>query len=182
MRLINHCNLKKDLHKDICEDSVFELLYSKLASDLHNYLYYKYGEKLNPNDKVQEAFIKLWENCKKVTVNKAKSFLYTVANNLMLNEIKHQKVVLKYQAVSPKDHTNESPEFLMEKEEYFKKYQKVLSNLTDEQRTAFLLNKAEGKKHDEIAKMLGVTRKVVEYRIYTAFNVLKNELDGFKLK
>jgi len=174
--------LKKDLHKDICEDSVFEVLYNKLATDLHNYLYYKYGDTLNSNDKAQEAFIKLWENCKKVTMSKAKSFLYTVANNLMLNEIKHRKVVLKYQATKPKGHTNESPEFLMEKEEYLKKYQKVLSTLTDEQRTAFLLNKAEGKKHEEIAQMLGVTRKVVEYRIYTAFNVLKNELEGFKLK
>jgi RNA polymerase sigma-70 factor (ECF subfamily) len=179
---LKHCGLKKDLHKDICEDSVFEVLYNRLATDLHNYLYYKYGDTLNSNDKAQEAFIKLWENCKKVTMSKAKSFLYTVANNLMLNEIKHRKVVLKYQATKPKGHTNESPEFLMEKEEYLKKYQKVLSTLTDEQRTAFLLNKAEGKKHEEIAQMLGVTRKVVEYRIYTAFNVLKNELEGFKLK
>ncbi|MBT8184319.1 MAG: sigma-70 family RNA polymerase sigma factor [Eudoraea sp.] len=174
--------MKKDLYKNICGDTVFSGLYKKFAPDLHDYLYYKYGEKLNPGDKVQEAFIKLWENCKKVTLEKAKSYLYTVANNMMLNEVKHQKVVLKYQAVKPNDRTIESPEYLMEKEEYFKKYQKVLSMLTEEQRTAFLLNKAEGKKHEEIAQMLGVTRKVVEYRIYTAFNILKSELEGFKIK
>lgn len=174
--------MKKDLHKDICEETIFSNLYERLANDLHDYLYYKYGERLNPNDKAQEAFIKLWENCKKVTVGKAKSFLYTVANNLMLNEIKHQKVILKHQSTRPKEHTNESPEFLLEKKEYFKKYQEVLSKLTDEQRTAFLLNKVEGKKHGEISEMLGVTKKVVEYRIYTAFNVLKSELEGFKIK
>jgi|TARA_Y100001935_G_C17263702_1_gene487919 RNA polymerase sigma-70 factor (ECF subfamily) len=174
--------LKKDLHKDICDDSVFKSLYERLANDLHDFLYYKYGEKLDPTDKTQEAFIKLWENCKKVTPAKAKSFLYTVANNLMLNEVKHQKVILKYKNENPNELTNESPEFLLEKEEYFKKYQEVLASLTEEQRTAFLLNKAEGKKHEEIAELLGVTRKVVEYRIYSAFKVLKTELEGFNIK
>ncbi len=100
----------------------------------------------------------------------------------MLNEIKHQKVVLKYQSLKPRQYTTESPEFLMEKDEYFKKYQEVLSKLSDEQRTAFLLNKVDGKKHEEIAEILGVTRKVVEYRIYTAFKVLKEELEGFRIK
>ncbi|MAU25915.1 MAG: RNA polymerase subunit sigma-70 [Muricauda sp.] len=174
--------MKKDLHKDICDDSVFKSLYERLANDLHDFLYYKYGEKLDPTDKTQEAFIKLWENCKKVTPAKAKSFLYTVANNLMLNEVKHQKVILKYKNENPNELTNESPEFLLEKEEYFKKYQEVLASLTEEQRTAFLLNKAEGKKHEEIAELLGVTRKVVEYRIYSAFKVLKTELEGFNIK
>jgi RNA polymerase sigma-70 factor (ECF subfamily) len=131
---------------------------------------------------MQEAFIKLWENCKKVSVEKAKSFLFTVANNLMLNEIKHQKVVLKYATEKVDTGLSESPEFILEQEEYFKKYQEVLSKLTEEQRTAFLLNKAEGKRQEEIAQMLGVTRKVVEYRIYSAFAVLKKELEGFNLK
>lgn len=161
---------------------MFSGLYEKYAKDLHDFLYYKYGEQFNPNDKAQEAFIKLWENCKKVTMASAKSFLFTVANNMTLNEIKHQKVVLNYQKSKPKEHTNESPEFLMEQDEFFQRYQEALSRLSEEQRVAFTLNKIEGKKHQEIADMLGVTKKVVEYRIYSAFGKLKEELEGFKLK
>ena len=174
--------MNKDLHEDICDQSVFSGVYEKYARELHDYLYYKYGQNLNPNDKAQEAFIKLWENCKKIKLSSARAFLYKVANNMMLNEIKHQKVVLKYQQAKPKSYTSENPEFLMEKEEYLQKYQAVLAGLTEEQRVAFLLNKVEGKKHEEIAAMLGVTRKVVEYRIYSAFNALKEGLEGFKLK
>jgi len=173
--------LPKELHKDICEQEIFSGIYNKYSKDLHNFLYYKYGEELNPNDKAQDAFVKLWENCKKVKLSKAKAFLYKVANNMMLNEIKHQKVVLRHQKLKPKDYTHETPEFLMEKEQYFKKYQQALSRLSEEQRVAFMLNKVEGKKHEEIAEMLGITRKVVEYRIYTAFSILKNELVGFKI-
>ncbi len=174
--------MKKELHVDICNETIYKNFYNKHAKNLHDFLYYKYGKNLNPKDKAQEAFIKLWENCSKVSLQKSKSFLYTVANNLMLNEVKHQKVVLKYQSEHTKNYTNETPQFILEKDEYYKKYQKALSNLPEKQRTAFMLNKVEGKKHEEIAQLLGITKKVVEYRIYSAFDQLKKELDSFKIK
>lgn len=174
--------MKKDLHHNVCEEAMYASIYNKYAKNLHDFLYYKYGERLNPGDKAQDAFVKLWENCKKVVPEKAKSYLFTVANNMMLNEAKHQKVVLKYKSVAPKGHTNETPEFLMEKDQYLKKYQGVLAKLSEEQRTAFMLSKVEGKKHAEIAEFLGVTQKVVEYRIYSAFDILKKELENFKVK
>ena len=174
--------MKKDLNDSICKEAIFERIYNKYSKDLHSYLYYKYGEQFNPKDKVQDAFVKLWSHCKKITLNKAKSFLYTVANNMMLNDIKHQKVVLKHQQIHSKHYTYETPEFILEKEQFLERYNKVLTNLNEEQRVAFLLNKTEGKKHSEIAEMLGVTQKVVEYRIYSAFNILKKELKGFKIK
>lgn len=174
--------MSQELHETVCEESVFARVYNKYSEDLHNFLYYKYGEAGNPGDKAQEAFVKLWENCAKVPFSKAKSFLFTVASNMVLNELKHQKVVLKYQQQALPNSTNETPEFLMQETEFLKQYQQALAKLSDEQRTAFLLNKAEGKKHQEIADMLGVTRKVVEYRIYSAFELLRTELKGFSLK
>ncbi len=174
--------MNKQLHTDICNKTLFSKIYEKYAQSLTDFLYYQYGEILNPSDKAQDAFIKLWENCQKIAPNKAKSFLFTTANNMMLNATKHQKVVLKYKSIKPIDYTNEDPEFILRKEEFMKQYQQALARLTVEQRTAFLLNKVEGKKHSEIAEMLGVTNKVVEYRIYRAFNILKTQLDGFKLK
>ena len=173
--------MAKELYKDICKEDIFKSVYNKYAQELNDYLYYKFGEHCNPNDKTQEAFIKLWENCKKVVLSKARGFLYTVVNNMVFNDIKHQKVVLRYKQDKPKGHTNENPEFLMEKEQYLLRYQKALSKLSEEQRVAFMLNKVEGKKHQEIAEMLGVTRKVVEYRIYSAFTLLKTELENFRI-
>ncbi|MGB6269301.1 MAG: sigma-70 family RNA polymerase sigma factor [Olleya sp.] len=174
--------MEKDINQNICEELVFKSIYNKYSKNLHDFLYYKYGAQLNPKDKAQDAFIKLWDNCKKVSLSKAKSFLFTTANNMMLNEVKHQKVVLKHQQIKHKHYTNESPEFLLEKEQFLERYNKVLSNLKEEYRVAFLLNKVEGKSHSEIASLLDVTNKVVEYRIYTAFKILKTQLEGFKIK
>lgn len=168
--------------ENICSEKLFSSLYERHSKDVRDFLYYKFGDHLNPGDKMQDAFVKLWENCKKVTMESAKSFLFTVANNLMLNEVKHQKVVLKYQKLKPKEYTKEDPEFILRQEQYLQQYQAALGKLTEEQRVAFTLSKIEGKKHAEIAEMLGVTQKVVEYRIYSAFKVLKEELQGFKLK
>lgn len=140
-------------------------------------LYYKYGEQLNPQDKVQEAFIKLWQNCAKVPPSKAKSFVYTTANNLMLNAYAHQKVVLKYQQTKPRSSTNESPEFILEEKQYNEKLQNALAKLTEAQREAFLMNRTEGKRFKEIAALLGISVKAVEKRIYGALKKLKEEIE-----
>ena len=171
----------KDLN-NICSDVVFEKLFHKHAKDLRRFLFFKTKDIDLAEDILQDAFIKLWDNCKKVTMSTAKSYLFKVANNMMLNEIKHQKVVLRHQQSQPNESSNETPEFLLEQEQFYENYKKALSKLSEDQRAAFLLNKAEGKKHIEIAELLGVTKKVVEYRIYTAFKILKEELEGFNLK
>ncbi len=170
--------MSKQLHDNICNETLFSKVFSKYSKDLHNFLYYKFGDRFNPKDKVQEAFIKLWENCSKVSPDKAKSYLYTVANNLMLNEAAHEKVVLKYQKHKPKEHTNESPEFIMQENEYMQKLQTAISNLTEAERVAFLLNRVEGKKHKEIAELLEIGTKAVEKRIYSALKKLRKEIDG----
>lgn len=168
------------MSNNICEEKAFSNVYNEYSGDLHNYLYYQYGNQFDINDKVQEAFMKLWQNCKEVTFEKAKGYVFMVAKNMLLNEIKHQKVVLKFQKTKPKDYTNENPEFLLEKEEFYQKYQRALAKLSEEQRIAFLLNKTEGKKHQEIADMLNITKKVVEYRIYSAFKIIKEEIKEIK--
>ncbi len=170
--------MPKDLYENVCDEKLFEELFKKHSEELHNFIYYKYGEHINPKDKVQEAYIKLWENCKKVPFQKAKNFLYTVANNLTLNQLKHNKIKLKFQQIDHKDSTNENPQFILEEKEYLQKYQNALSNLTEPQRVAFLLNRIEGKKHKEIAEHLGISRKAVEKRIYGALEKLRKEIEG----
>ena len=174
--------MEKELETHVCEERIFESIYRKLSKNIHDFLYYKYGSTCNPNDTMQEAFLKLWKNCGMVSPSKAKSFLFTVANNLVLNQLKHEKVKLKYQKTNTQTHTNESPEFIMQEAEFLEKYNSVLENMKEEYRVAFLLSKAENKKQKEIAEMLGITVKVVEYRVHRAFMILKEQLEGFSIK
>ncbi len=170
--------MSQPMQDNICNEQLFERLYKKHSKNLHDFLYYRFGELLSPKDKVQEAFIKLWQNCGKISPDKAKSFLFTTANNLMLNAVAHQKVVLKYERLPQRNSTNESPEFVMQEKEYYDKLQKALANLTEAQRVAFLMNRVEGKRFKEIATLLDISVKAVEKRIYGALKKLREEIDG----
>lgn len=95
----------------------------------------------------------------------------------MLNSLSRKKTELNYSLEKPADYTNETPEFLMEEKEYHERLKKALEELSEEQRVTFMLNRVEGKKHQEIADMLGISRKAVEKRIYTALNILRQKVE-----
>lgn len=165
----------------ICEEILFSNFFKSQARTLRNYLLYKFGNEEQAEDVTQEAFIKLWENCDKVPLDKAKSFLYTVANNTTLNRIAHQKVVLQYSKNNTlPGSTQESPEFILEEEQFKIKLQNAIANLSEAQRTAFLLHRIDGKKYHEIAEILGISVKAVEKRIHLALVELRKEIEGFR--
>lgn len=165
---------KKD---NVCEEQVYNMLFKANSKTVFNYIYYKYGNEEKAYDTVQEAFIKLWENCAKVAPNKAKAYVYTIANNLYLNIIKAEKVRLKY-ADKSLAVSNESPEFLLEEKQFKEKLEKALSDLPENQRTTFLLNRIDGKKYAEIAEMENVSVKAIEKRMHLALKTLREKIEG----
>ncbi|MBT0607393.1 RNA polymerase sigma factor [Aequorivita echinoideorum] len=162
--------------ENVCDESTFNLLYKIYGKPIWRFIYIKCGNSSQADDLVQEAYIKLWQNCAKVSKEKAKSFLYTVCNNAFLNQVAHKKVVLKHAKSQPEKINNHSPEFLMEESQFSEKLKKSIENLTEAQRTAFLLNRIEGKKYSEIAEMLDISIKAVEKRMSQALATLRKEI------
>lgn len=161
----------------VCKKSNFETIYDKYSKTLYSFLYFKCGDKDRASDLVQEAYIQLWLNCKKVFLEKSKSYLYTVANNQFLTEEKHKKVVLNYKTITNKNTVNnENPEYVLEEKEYMVKLENAISNLTNSQREVFLLNRIEKKKYREISEILNISVKAVEKRMHLALLSLKEEL------
>lgn len=169
--------LEDTIQDNVCEESVFGSIFKATSKTVFNYIYYKFGNEEKAHDAVQEAFVKLWENCGKVSPQKAKSFVYTVANNTYLNVIKAEKVRLKYADKRLKT-TNESPEYIMEENEFKEKLDRALGDLPENQRTTFLLNRIDGKKYAEIAEMEGVSVKAIEKRMHLALKTLREKIDG----
>jgi len=163
---------------NICDEQIFNAVFKANSRTVFNYIYYKYGNEEKAHDAVQEAFIKLWENCAKVSGQKAKSFLYTVANNLSLNVIKAEKVRLRYAKQYKGGASAESPEFVLEEKQFQQKLDDALNALPENQRTTFLLNRVDGKKYAEIAAMQGVSVKAIEKRMHLALKSLRNKIDG----
>jgi RNA polymerase sigma-70 factor (ECF subfamily) len=162
--------------KDICKTSVFDLVFKTYAKDLKRHLYFKYRDMASAEDVLQETFIKLWNNCSKVSYEKVKSYLYTVANNAFLDIKKHDKVVLNHQKGFVNYNKSESPEFLMIESEYLIQVENTIASLPKKQREVFLLSRMEKKKYREIAEMLDVSVKTVEKRMHDALITIREKL------
>jgi RNA polymerase sigma-70 factor (ECF subfamily) len=67
--------------KDVCNERIYDAVFKTHAKNLKRHLYFKYNDMASAEDVLQDTFIKLWNNCAKVTLEKVKSYLYTVANN-----------------------------------------------------------------------------------------------------
>ena len=165
-------------HK-LCDESHFHSFYLKNIQAVNNFAYYKCGDKAASLDYVQDAFAKIWENCSKINFEKAKTYLFTTVNNLFLNTVRHQKVVLSYAKTAPYiDRTNESPEYLLEEEEFKTKLQNAIALLSEAQREVFLLNRIDGKKYREIAELLEISQKAVEKRMSGALKILRAHIEN----
>lgn len=163
--------------ENICEQKKFEKVYFEHAEYLRNFLYYKCGNLQMAEDLTHDAFSKMWENCAKVIIEKAKSFVFTIGNNLLLNQFKRKKVVLKFNQSDIKKKDLEDPQYLMEHEEFKLKLERMISKLPVKQREVFLMNRIDKMKYREIAETLGISVKAVEKRMHNALKVLKTILD-----
>ena len=165
--------------ESLCEEAYFNTFYKDHFRSANNFAYYKCGDQASALDLVQDAFSKIWENCSSIDFTKAKTYLFTTVNNLFLNTVKHQKVVMNYAKAAPYiDTNNESPEYILEEEEFKKKLQNAIASLSDIQREVFLMNRIDGKKYREIAEILDISQKTVEKRMSGALKILREQIEN----
>lgn len=166
------------IKKSLCNEDDFNEFYRSNIQFVINFSSYKSGNRDTALDLVQEVFLKMWEKCSEISYNKAKSYLFTSVHNLFLNTMKHQKVVLNYAKNTPYiDINNQSPEYLLEEEEFKIKLKNAIEDLTEAEREVFLLNRIDGKKYREIAELLNISQKAVEKRMSSALKKLRTKID-----
>jgi RNA polymerase sigma-70 factor (ECF subfamily) len=164
----------KDSSSCLCTDSVFKSIFELNFKLIRNHLVYKYKDVDRADDVTQNAFVILWENCKFLKPEQAKSFLFTTAIRLSLNQIKHEKVVSDFELQSNATSLNgESPEFLLEETELKNQLQKAINQLPQKQREVFLMNRFDNLSYTEIAFLLGLSVKAVEKRMHLALLTLR---------
>ena len=137
--------------ENLNDPAVFQAVFREHAEAVRNFLYYRCKDLNRAEDLLQEAFLKLWQNRHKVPQAKAKSYIYTVANNLFLDEVKHLKVVFKYQEQHKMANlTNENPQFVLEEKEFHDRLQAAVDALPEKSRVGFLMKWIEKLKKYEI--------------------------------
>lgn len=168
--------------KTVCNEQVFHRVHKKWNLQLRNFLYYKFGDLEKAKDFAQDAFGVLWKNCAKVQEENAKGYLYTVAGRLFLDDINKQKVSLKFHYRMGKSvgQMEKNPEYIYREEEFKERLQQAISELSEHQRTVFLMSRIDKMKNRQIAEMLDISIKTVEKHISNSLKYLKEELDNLE--
>ena len=125
-------------------------------------------------DTVQDCFEKLWINKKSVTADKAKAWLFTCANHLMLNQVKRNKVKQQHLDSLGWSSTNST-------EKHFETQQLIellVKDLPPLQKSILLLRDLEGYTYQEIGTMLTLTEAQVKVYLFRARLKVKKRANG----
>jgi RNA polymerase sigma-70 factor (ECF subfamily) len=149
----------------------FKQFYINTFPIIRTYLIAKCGNAELAEDLTQEAFVRLWNNQHKVEIEKAKSFLFTVGNNLFLDHLRHHKVKNNYKNSFSIQQDNNDPQFLIEMDEFKQKLEYTIQSMPQGAREVFLLNRIEKLTYAQIADNLGLSVKAIEKRMQKALEV-----------
>lgn len=180
-------NLNKKENNELSDDKLVELIQqgNKVA---FTHVYHKYSkmvyalglrylkDKELAQETVQYTFVKLWEIHKKIAITTSiKNYLYTIAKNYIINEIRNNKsVIYNYKE---KQQFVEDTSITVEKEETLHEFYKAIERLPVRKKQVCLL-KMEGQlSNEEIAETLNISVSTVKTHYAQSKALLKQQLE-----
>ena len=159
------------------DQNQFREIFDQYFEAIRNYVYYMSSDVDLAEDIAQDTFVKLWNNREDVVMKTVKSYLYAIARNLTLNQVKRNKLRYNFIAQTEIGKDNESPEYKLLQKEFKEKLESVLASIPEGNREVFLMNRIEGMKYSEIAERLELSVKAVEKRMSKALKIIREQLN-----
>lgn len=165
---------------DKAYDHLMEIYHHKLSV----YAYSLIKNVYVAEDIVQNVFVKIWENRKRLKSNLSiKSFLYKSVYNEFIDQYRKNQSLVTLEkmyfdaltsVVLEVDSESIDRKIIIINEE--------IQKLPPKCKEVFILSKKEGLTNIEIAEHLEISIKTVEAQITKAFSILRSNLEGIKYK
>jgi RNA polymerase sigma factor (sigma-70 family) len=149
--------------------SEYNEIVENYADRLFRYILKNIRDRESASDLVQDSFEKLWIRNRDIQFSKAKSYLFSIAHNTMIDSIRKEKRqivtdIAEMPVISDNRHYSDIKEILDE----------GLRKLSEIQRSVILLRDYEGYSYEEIGEITGLNESQVKVYIYRARLFLKN--------
>lgn len=179
----------EDLWRLIQEDTdeeAFACIHERYAEDLYRLAYRKTGHVEVSEDIVQELFIALWVQRKKIRIEqKLKAYLYMAVKNRVISYWRDVMIsrTTSLSALAPENFPAFSGNTVEEQLTYQdtrERYEQILNSIPERSRLVFELSR-NGLSNKEIAASLNVVEKTVEFHISKCLRLLREKLVHFFL-
>jgi RNA polymerase sigma-70 factor (ECF subfamily) len=149
--------------------SEYNLIVEQYADGVFRYIVKTIRDRERAHDLVQDSFEKLWRNSSDISFSKAKSYLFSIAHNTMVDMIRREnrQVVLETEKLPENSHSKHYSDLKEILDE-------AVSKLPDIQRSVVLLRDYEGYSYEEIGEICNLNESQVKVYIYRARVFLKN--------
>ncbi len=149
----------------------------KHADGLYRFILSNIRDENKAQDIVQDSFEKMWINHESVEFEKAKSFLFRIAYNRMIDVIRHEKRMTTSDDITSRKEESGSDYKQSELKEIISN---ALDKLSETQRSVILLRDYEGYTYQEIAQITELTEAQVKVYIFRARQHLKSYIGKFE--
>jgi RNA polymerase sigma-70 factor (ECF subfamily) len=155
----------------------YNIIVDNHADGVYRFILSNIRDEFKAQDIVQDSFEKLWINHESVDFQKAKSFLFRIAYNRMIDVIRHEKKMTASDDIT----TRKEEEVLDYKQSELKEIiGKAMSKLSEIQRSVVTLRDYEGYTYQEIAQITELTEAQVKVYIFRARQHLKIYIGKFE--
>ena len=150
-------------------------LYDDASPELHRLLERKLGNPQEAEEVAQDALEKLCRQAERENIIDLRKYLFTVANRLALNVLRHRGVESSYLAREHNANVSGAfqeygidPERVLDGKQRLELAWQAIARLPEKTRSIFLLSRIDGASYPEIAARVGLSRKAVEYHMKRA--------------
>ena len=155
----------------------FKDIYDIHFDAIRSFVFYRCGDRETASDVAQNVFMRVWEKRLFLNGNNLKSLLYKMATDFHVDNSRKELCRMNFeQSMIATENTTFSPEDEMSFNELATAYSTALGQMTEKQRTVFLMNREDGMKYAEIADCLQISVKMVEKYISAALKLLRTKL------
>jgi RNA polymerase sigma-70 factor (ECF subfamily) len=147
------------------------LLFERYKVTLYNYFLRNTCNSDLSEDLVQNVFFRILKYCKNFAgTGQFKSWMYTIAHNVLIDETKKlPNSELKDSKISD-DFT---PEEAWQYTEQLNTLEKALNQLKMNEKEILVLSRFQGLKYKDIAEIFGISESAVKVRVFRALRALK---------
>jgi RNA polymerase sigma-70 factor (family 1) len=165
------------------DQEAYRKIYLRYWRSLYFVAYRKVHVREVAEELIQNVFLGLWEKRFTSNIEQLDRYLHTAVKYQVLNYIKSCIIKKKYAQFSKKqpELTNEDGDSILIMHELSAAINNAINLLPEKSRVIFRLSRFEDRSIKEIALLLSVSEKVVEYHISKSLKVLRLELKDFIL-